>query len=249
MHPPPQCIFAISINVPAGFVCPMHEHTCTEIVFTGTSAGRLVQGADRYAYSPNSVFVYQPTGQHFIENEQAGTHLCIGVTGGDAAHVSPGPRPLTDNLADIAALVRRAIAQRSARQAARLNLLAGLLAAELCDDAPSASIDDDYAERARQVLDTRFAEPITIDELAESLFISADYLRRLFRRRFGRSPLDHLIYRRVTVAQEMLRMTDVPVREVARRCGIDSPYYFSRVFRKVTGRSPSAYRQEARRNA
>lgn len=43
----------------------------------------------------------------------------------------------------------------------------------------------------------------------------------------------------------MLRQTDLPVREIARRLGYADPYYFSRAFRKTVGTSPTAYRGQA----
>jgi AraC-like DNA-binding protein len=65
----------------------------------------------------------------------------------------------------------------------------------------------------------------------------------MFRETFGTSPMHYLIRRRIEHAQELLRITDLPLQEIARRCGIDNPYYFSRLFRKVVGQTASRYRR------
>ena len=51
------------------------------------------------------------------------------------------------------------------------------------------------------------------------------------------------LHRKIARACYLLEVSDLPVAEVAQRFGFDDPYYFSRVFRKITGVSPSHYRQ------
>jgi len=71
--------------------------------------------------------------------------------------------------------------------------------------------------------------------------MAPDHLRRLFLRATGRTPLDYLSELRVAEAKRLLKVGGLGVRQVAERVGIPDPYYFSRVFKKVTGRRPSAY--------
>ena len=63
---------------------------------------------------------------------------------------------------------------------------------------------------------------------------------------FGLSPLRYLIRKRIEIAQEMLRDDrSLSVAEVARRCGFENPYYFARMFKRITGKTPSSYRHSA----
>jgi AraC-like DNA-binding protein len=71
--------------------------------------------------------------------------------------------------------------------------------------------------------------------------IAPDHLRRLFRQATGRTPLDYLSELRVAEAKRLLKGRGLNVKQVAARVGIPDPYYFSRVFKKVTGWRPSAY--------
>ena len=92
------------------------------------------------------------------------------------------------------------------------------------------------------MIDRQYDRNLSVADLASALFISPDYLREIFRGAYADSPMQYLIRRRIEVARELLEHTDLPVRDVGRRCGINNPYYFSRLFRRITGRTPSECR-------
>ena len=83
-------------------------------------------------------------------------------------------------------------------------------------------------------------------ELSEQLFVSRDYLRHILTKSSGRSPLRHIIAARIDRARELLAAGELSVSAVAERCGFASPYYFSRLFKKVTGCTPSSVRPARR---
>lgn len=95
-------------------------------------------------------------------------------------------------------------------------------------------------------LETRLAEPVTLDQLARLAGMSVPTLVRAFRRVTGHSPIQYLIAHRVARAAELLRETDEPVAQVARRVGFDDANYFSRLFRRRHGRTPRAFRAATR---
>ena len=70
---------------------------------------------------------------------------------------------------------------------------------------------------------------------------SSDHLRRIFREATGRTPLEYLIELRVDEAKHLLKIGGFRIKEVALRTGFSDPYYFSRLFRKVTGTSPTEF--------
>ncbi len=73
---------------------------------------------------------------------------------------------------------------------------------------------------------------------------SPSHLIRLFKRERGCPPLQYLLKLRIKEAERLLRATRLPVQVVAKRVGFEDPYYFSRAFRKITGRAPSQGRSE-----
>lgn len=83
---------------------------------------------------------------------------------------------------------------------------------------------------------------LSVAELAGQLYVSKDYLRHLFRDFANQSPIQHIIHARIEKARDLLGRGDLGVKEVASQCGFESVYYFSRLFRKVTGSTPSSCR-------
>lgn len=86
---------------------------------------------------------------------------------------------------------------------------------------------------------------IDISHIAEHAGISQRYLRRLFARHIGMPPLDYLNQMRVGKAVDLLRNTDMLIKEVCFRCGFKSPQYFSRVFKQQIGVSPNKMGRQA----
>ena len=89
----------------------------------------------------------------------------------------------------------------------------------------------------------RYASQISLDELAKEFSISKQGLIQKFRRTTQKTPMEYLSSIRVTHSKQLLRDTDLPVGEIARRCGFENVYYFSNFFKRMTGVRPSVYRK------
>lgn len=86
-------------------------------------------------------------------------------------------------------------------------------------------------------------EPLTLDSLAAVAGYSPYYFARLFRQATGDSPYQYVLRQRVTGAQRLLRETDLPVQEVALACGFANQSHLTRVFGRLLGATPGAYRR------
>ncbi len=93
-----------------------------------------------------------------------------------------------------------------------------------------------------------FARPITVGELAEMAFMSINGYSAKFKQCFGMTPTAYIIAMRIRYAEQLLLETDLPVGAVAVKCGFSDPYYFSRLFARKTGMSPSVFRKQKREN-
>ena len=95
----------------------------------------------------------------------------------------------------------------------------------------------------KMYLDENWQKKIVLDELAEMFFINKYYLARLFKNQYGSSILNYVMDLRITQAKKMLRFSDKQIDLIGRECGFDDANYFTRMFKKVEGASPSEYRK------
>lgn len=112
----------------------------------------------------------------------------------------------------------------------------------LTEGAPK--IVSDKLEDVKKYLDAHYAEDVTLDVLSSRFFISKFYLSRSFSARFHTTIGEYLLRRRVTAAKALLRFSNRTVFEIAKDCGVPDANYFSKVFLKAEGVTPSAFRKQ-----
>ncbi len=95
---------------------------------------------------------------------------------------------------------------------------------------------------ARRVLDQRYDEPISLEELSREVALSPYYLIRAFRHVYRQTPHQYLVGKRIARAKELLRNSDLSITEICVEVGFESLGSFSTLFRKAAGISPKAYR-------
>jgi AraC-like DNA-binding protein len=96
--------------------------------------------------------------------------------------------------------------------------------------------------RARDLADARYAEAITVDDMARAAGLSRAHFSAEFRRSFGETPYAYLLTRRLERAAALLRTTDHSVAAICMEVGWSSVGSFTTSFRRVFGRPPTAYR-------
>ncbi len=101
---------------------------------------------------------------------------------------------------------------------------------------------DAYVEAAVEEISRRYLSDLGPEAVAEALGISGDHLARLFKRRTGFTFNEYLTRYRIQKAVELLRDPSVRVGEVADLCGYRDPRYFSALFRRLVGMTPSEFR-------
>jgi AraC-like DNA-binding protein len=96
--------------------------------------------------------------------------------------------------------------------------------------------------RAKDLADSRYFEPLDVDDLARAAGLSRAHFSREFRRTFGESPHAYLLTRRLERAAALLRTTDRQIVEICFSVGLQSVGSFTTSFSRMFGVSPSAYR-------
>lgn len=96
---------------------------------------------------------------------------------------------------------------------------------------------------AAAMMNKFFAKDLTLEQVAEKAGVSPGHLCAMFARYYGVTPIEYIRNRRLEHAAKLLRHTDLPVSRIAVLCGYSNASYFGKVFHKVLGIAPSAYRQ------
>lgn len=101
-----------------------------------------------------------------------------------------------------------------------------------------------WATRARKLLEADLRHGVVdFEEVAARLGLSYDAFRRRFSRSFGVSPFQYHSRRVIDRACEMVQQGDMSNREIAEQLNFCDEFYFSRRFKKLTGRSPTEFRR------
>lgn len=95
----------------------------------------------------------------------------------------------------------------------------------------------------KSFLDEHYKEKLSLESVSSHFFIDKHYLARLFKEKYGVTLVTYLQQVRITHAKRMLRFTDKSIEEIGLECGIGELNYFSRLFKKLEGVSPSEFRK------
>ncbi|MDF2959124.1 MAG: AraC family transcriptional regulator [Paenibacillus sp.] len=110
-------------------------------------------------------------------------------------------------------------------------------------DPQQASGAEQIVQQAIHYLSTQYAEPITIELMAEALGYNRAYLSTLFKKQTGLTPVSFLLKLRIDKARLLLReRLELTVEQIASSVGFQDPLYFSKQFKRLYGVSPTDYR-------
>ena len=101
-------------------------------------------------------------------------------------------------------------------------------------------------EKVKQIIMDNLSVDVSRDELAARVYMSPDYLTKLFKKETGSSLSDYITKKRINLAEKLLRETDMNMVEISEKSGFSYSSYFIRIFKKKTGITPQQYREENR---
>lgn len=115
-----------------------------------------------------------------------------------------------------------------------------ILGGEQPSDSPAEA--QALVTQATYYLNAHYDDDVSLARLAASLHVSNAHLSRLFKTVTGETPSNYLTRIRLQRAEELLQNDQLTIKEVANRVGYLDPLYFSKLFKKHFGRTPSAQR-------
>lgn len=243
-HSAVQAAFLFTATGDRGKHVAFHEHEALELVYYVQGKGRSTVGTDKNRVAPH-IFTITPAGvQHDQYNDSKMISICLGIIGSGLEDLQGC---WVDHTEEVHAGVVRLLAEVQQQQSGFETVCEGLTleiiglvrrAAESKSTRPSK---ERVVARAIDLIQQHKGR-ISVASLSRELYLSKDYLRHLFQEYAGDSPMRHIISARIDLAKTLLDRHDLSIAEIATQAGFDNPYYFSRIFKQVTGLAPSHYR-------
>ncbi|WP_102347241.1 helix-turn-helix domain-containing protein [Bacillus sp. Marseille-P3661] len=99
-------------------------------------------------------------------------------------------------------------------------------------------------ESAIRFIQLNYGDQLTLKDMADLVYLSPSYFSKLFKEETGTTFVEYLSWIRVQKAKSMLRMSSIPIDVIANNTGFKNSSYFSTIFKRVEGKTPSQYRDQ-----
>ena len=237
-----------------GVCCGYHSHPEFEVVYHSEGHGiTRTEHIPCLPFCEGSVVIYPPGEKHDQVMDKAGEDLCFLIK--MPSERCPAPKTslyiprIVNNpvIEDIRTLSRgphrsQGIEQSAFDFRATSTLLSLIYMATVASDQEKAGTMEKHVLRAEQYIRDRAPKIGTVAEIAEAVGIGPDHLRHGFKSLRGTSLVHYLTKVRIDLAKTFLLHSDLPLKQIAARCGFRDEYYFSAVFRRLAHMAPGRYR-------
>lgn len=119
---------------------------------------------------------------------------------------------------------------------------------EICSNMESAREKEAVSiiEKAKSYIRDNYKKDISLDEVSREVDISPYYFSKLFKQETGGNFIEYLTEVRLRNARELLKDSGLSIKEICAESGYSDPNYFSRIFKKYEGVTPSEFRERLR---
>ena len=252
-------------NGPKGETLP-HLHTHLEIFYFESGTGYFEYRGKLYPIKANDLLVVDSKQLHVQYSEKQNVPLvyyCIAVDNlhlkGRSTNSLSGKGFLLHNFDNRNNIIYRNILRLVDELHERRNNYATKVTAifsEILVDTVRLTPETDPAEYSeshisnkkflndvKEYISQHYAEDITLEDLAKISYMNKSYFHHQFKKFFNVSPMRYLNLVRIERSKLLLAATDDSVTQIASEVGIDNPVYFTELFTKTIGVSPTSYRK------
>lgn len=225
----------------------MRKHFCMHLAFRGNAV--LQVDGKRYPLAPGTLFFTQPHQSYELVDSDKFTYLYITFDGLGAAPLLEQfgiskERFVFPNFGHLTEFWMNSIRRANPGNIQVLTesvLLHTLSFIEKNDKPQDVRVSREFDE-ILQYIHNNFADPeLSIAKTADIFGFSKKYFSALFAKNMQTNFTDYLAEIRIKHATDLLQQNKLSVSELAEKCGYADPLYFSKVFKKITGVSPSKY--------
>jgi two-component system response regulator YesN len=103
---------------------------------------------------------------------------------------------------------------------------------------------DNLIDKAREYIGAEYMNDISLDDVSRQINISSYYFSKLFKEETGVNFIEYLTDLRMEKSKELLASPDMSVKDICVSVGYQDPNYFSRIFKKINGVTPTEYREQ-----
>ena len=240
----PKIEYALRRIRAAGENVTLHMHDTWELVMYISGEGRCICNDLSYEYSAGSICLIPPNTHHKeINRTETDLIFCSFVPSG--AGCREGMFDGDAELSAAAIQMVKAMTERSAgaEQIAAMYLSIILLRLGLRDSAEGEQVEEKNRslDSAFRYIFDYYNTDIKPRELAASVGYSYDRFRHIFKEKYGVTPKQMILYKRLDAAKQQLRR-DGKIENIARSCGFGSATQFNVIFKKTQGMTPGEYR-------
>lgn len=107
-------------------------------------------------------------------------------------------------------------------------------------------VEKSPVEEAKEYITKNIDKKLSREDISEHVAYNPDYFNRIFKEETGLSIIEYILNEKIELTKELLAKTDIQISNIALRIGYNNFSYFSKLFKKHTGVSPSAYRETSK---
>lgn len=228
----------------------LHADYYVYLIYKGS--GHLKINGKEYALSPGTLFFTEPYQAHEIIEDEPLSYLYISFNGSGVSSLLSASEIDTSNFlyqdfSHLFSFWMTSIRRINFANANTLteSVLMYTLSYVNTEEKDTSTDDSDRFERILDYISSHFTAPgITLRKVADIFFYNEKYLSALFVKKTGIKFTDHLNQLRIQHAVTLIKNHSKIVSEIAEKCGYNDPFYFSKIFKKQIGVTPTAFIKE-----
>lgn len=257
-----RLLYVSLLSVRSDCIGPAHAHDCVEIFFIMQGSGSFLIRNERISVTKNDFVIVNPSVEHTetIEQPAGMDYIVIGLEGAAFLLSNQSQGYYAGNFSKYQSLFRellltitREASAKEARYQVLCNDLIHVLLTYIGRIADLQIIENESRDLARlgthrilwvkQYLDDNFTRNVNLDNIASMVNLNKYGIIRLFKQIYGVSHMRYMLDRRFDEACFYLRTSSVSIKQIAELSGFSSSNYFSQMFQRHKGVSPTEYRR------